>query len=181
MQGSFPSHPASPHPYLAQLLLISVFCFPGHCGNELVGENSRIRWAMAHITKANVCCGAAACAAVAEPRCKCYRDFQMRINGLALASVEENVLRVVVYYFCYSHCTCLLLPSVGIKLLALVLSLDVNPSQAGSVVWPEVTKAPEKCRCLKTGMPWNQFQRGTQVLNSQSFHSARNMFNGLKY
>ena len=129
VQGSFPPILPSPHPYLAQLLLISVFCFPGHCGNELVGENSRSHWVIAHITKANACCGAAACTAMADPRCKCYRDFQMRINGLSLASVEENVLRVVVYYFCYSHCTCLLLPSVGIKLLALVLSLGCKPRQ----------------------------------------------------
>lgn len=136
----------------------------------------------AHITKANVCCGAAACTAMADPRCKCYRDFQMRINGLSLASVEENVLRVVVYYFCYSHCTCLLLPSVGVKLLALVLSLGCKPftgRERGLV--RGITKAPEKFRCLNTGMPWNQFQRGTQVLSSQRFHSGRNMFDGLKY
>lgn len=82
-----------------------------------------------------VCCGAAAGAAVADPCCKCYRDFQMRINGLSLASIEENVLRAVVYYFCYSHCACLLLPSVGITLLALVSSLGHEPLAAGSVVW----------------------------------------------
>lgn len=137
---------------------------------------------MAHITKANVCCGAAACTAMADPRCKCYRDFQMRINGLSLASIGENVLRVVVYYFCYSHCTCLLLPSVGIQLLALVLSLGCKPftgREHGLV--RGITKSSEKFRCLKTGMPWNPFRRGTWVLNSQMFHSGRSMFNGLKY
>lgn len=82
-----------------------------------------------------VCGGAAAGTAVADPCCKCYRDFQMTINGLSLASVEENVVRAVVYYFCYSHCACLLLPSVGITLLALVSSLGCKPLAAGSVVW----------------------------------------------
>lgn len=105
---------------------------------------------------------AAACAAMAEPRCKCYRDFQMRINGLSLANIEENVLRVVVYYFCYSHCTCLLLPSVGIKLLALVLSLGCKPFTGREcALLRGLTKAPEKLRCLKSGMPWNQFQRNS--------------------
>ena len=106
----------------------------------------------------------------------------MRIDGLSLAGVEENVLRVVVYYFCYSCCTCLLLPSVGIKLLALVLSQGCKPftgREHGLV--RGITKAPEKFRWLKAGMPWNRFQRGTRVLNSQRFHSRRNMFDGLKY
>lgn len=74
----------------------------------------------------------------------------MRINGLSLASTEENVLCGVVYYFCYSHCTCLLLPSVGIKLLALVLSLGCKPftgREYGLV--RGTTKVPEKFRCLK--------------------------------
>lgn len=78
----------------------------------------------------------------------------MRINGLSLASVGENVLRVVVYYFCYSHCSCLLLPSVGIKLLALVLSLGCKPftGREHGLVRGR-TKATEKFGCLKTGVP----------------------------
>lgn len=106
----------------------------------------------------------------------------MRINGLSLASVGENVLRVVVYYFCYSHCSCLLLPSVGIKLLALVLSLGCKPftGREHGLVRGR-TKATEKFGCLKTGVPYNQFQRGTQILNTQRFHLGGNMFDGLKY
>lgn len=106
----------------------------------------------------------------------------MRINGLSLASVGENVLRVVVYYFCYSPCSCLLLPSVGIKLLALVSSLGCKlfTGREHGLVRGR-TKAPEKLRCLKTGVPWNQFQRGAQVLNTQRFHLGGNMFDGLKW
>lgn len=106
----------------------------------------------------------------------------MRINGLSLASTEENVLCGVVYYFCYSHCTCLLLPSVGIKLLALVLSLGCKPFTGREhALVRGTTKVPERFRCLKAEMPWNRFQRGAQVLNSQRFHSGRNTFDGLKY
>lgn len=42
---------------------------------------------------------------MADPHCQHYRDFQMRINGLSLAGVGENVLRVLVYYFCYTPCS----------------------------------------------------------------------------
>lgn len=74
----------------------------------------------------------------------------MRINGLSLASVGENVLRVVVYYFCYSPCSCLLLPSVGTKLLALVLSLGCKPFTGRERA---LVRAEQKFRCLKTGVP----------------------------
>lgn len=75
VQGSFPPILPSSRAHLAQLLLLSVSCFPGHRGNELVGENSTIHRVMAHITKANVCRG--------QQRAQPWQSLAANVTGIS--------------------------------------------------------------------------------------------------